>query len=146
MQYFFQESFIIKVKNLLKNNSYKFCELAIIESVFNLSIEQIFANCVAQRLNPSVENPIAKLRISYNSGKSSSFKLYVFAIIKDEKLYFAYTYPKTGKFGQSALKANEEIKIIKELLENVKTINVHAVYLDKKKNKICFLIDDKEIF
>ncbi len=146
MQYFFQETFISKVKNLLKNNSYKFCELAIIECVFNLPIEQVFVNCVAQRLNPSAQNPIAKLRISYNSGKSSSFRLYVFAIIKNEKLYFAYLYPKTGKFVQSSLKANEEIAIIKELLENIKDNNVQEVFLDVEKNKICFKCDNSEVF
>jgi hypothetical protein len=72
--------------------------------------------------------------------------LYVFAIIKNEKLYFAYLYPKTGKFGQNALKANDEIAIIKELLENVKINNVKEVFLDKKKNKICLILDNSEVF
>lgn len=146
MHYFFQDTFIHKVRSLLKNNSYKDCELAIIECVFNLTIEQILATCSAMRINPSAENPIAKLRINYNSGKSSSYRLYVFALIKNEKLYFAYLYPKTGALGQNSLKAKQEIEIIKELLENVKTNNVLEVYLDRSKNKICLTEDNREVF
>ena len=90
MQYFFQETFIKKVKKLLKNNSYKNCEDAIIQDIFKSSFEEIKTNCSAKRLNPDAKNPIAKLRISFNSGKSSSYRLYVFTIIQDKKLYFAY--------------------------------------------------------
>ena len=146
MQYFFQDTFTLKVKNLLKNNSYKDCELAIIECVFNLTVEQIMTTCSAMRINPSSQNPIAKLRINFSSGKSSSYRLYIFALIKDEKLYFAYLYPKTGTLGQNSLKPKQENEIIKELLVNVKTGNLQEVYLDKKKNKICLLIDSSEIF
>ncbi len=146
MQYFFQDTFTLQVKNLLKNNSYQDCELAIIDCVFKLSLEQIMATCSAMRINASSLNPIAKLRINFNTGKSSSYRLYVFALIKNEKLYFAYLYPKTGTLGQNSLKPKQENEIIKELLRNVKSGNLQEVYLDKIKNKICNLIDSKEVF
>ncbi len=146
MNYYFQESFVQKVRILLKNNSYQDCEMALIESVFNLSVEQIMTNCSAMRLNASSKNPIAKLRISYNSGKSSSYRLYVFAMIIDKKLYFAYLYPKKGKLGQASLSAKQENFVIKELLDNVKLGNFEEVFLDKKTYKICFVKNSEPVF
>ena len=114
MQYFVKESFVSTVNKLLKNNSYQDCEKAIIENVFNVSSENLFALCSALRLNASPETPIAKLRINFNKGKSSSYRMYVFALIKNEEIYFAHIYPKTGTKNQAALGAKEEKSIIKE--------------------------------
>ena len=56
----------------------------------------------------------------------------------------AYIYPKQGVYGKSALKSKEEIKIIKNLLSDIKEDNVIEVKLIK--DKICFVSDNKEIF
>ena len=146
MQYFFHELFITKVKKLLKKKSYKDCELAIIESVFCLSFEEIKATCSALRLNPSATNPIAKLRINFDKGKSSSYRLYAYLVVKDENFYFAYIYPKTGAEGQNSLTKEEEMNIIKEILTNIKEGKVIEVFLDKEKNKICYVADLLMVF
>ncbi len=124
MQYFFQPSFISEVDKLLKNNSFKDCENALIEGVFRQKPEDIKVKCSALRLNPSGTNPIAKLRIGFETGKSSAYRLYVFVVLKDDKFYFSYIYPKTGtkRKSKSALKGKDEKEIIKQLLVDVKTI------------------------
>ncbi len=146
MQYFFQDTFIKKVKKILKNNSYKDCENALINDIFNFSFEELKINCSANRLNANSNNPIAKLRLSYNSGKSSSYRIYLFTIIKDEKLYFAYLYPKTGKYGQDSLDSNFESEIIKELLLNIKSNQVKEVFLNESLNKICYKSNNKNVW
>lgn len=146
MQYFVQETFVTKVKILSKNNSYKDCENAIIESVFKVTPESLLALCSAQRLNTSSQNAIAKLRISFNAGKSSSYRIYVFALIKDEHVYFAYIYPKTGSKSQAALDTKEEKTIIRELLENYKANKFSEVFLNTASNKICYSSSKEYVF
>ena len=138
MQYFFQENFIATIKTLLKKKSYKDCELAIIKGIFKPTKEELFANFTANRLNASAKNPIVKIRISSDKGKRSSYRLYFFAIIKKEQLYFGHLYPKTGSKGQTALSQNEEKNIIRSLLSDVKEGATMEVYLEKSKNKICY--------
>ena len=146
MQYYFQDTFIKEVKKLLKKKSYKDCEKALIADIFNLSVEDIFANCSAFRLNAGAKNPIAKLRLSFDSGKSSGYRVYVFAMIVDEKIFFAYLYPKTGKYGQDSLSAKVEAAKIKSLLADIKSDKLEEVYLDKKQDKICYSSDKKKVF
>lgn len=146
MQYFVQESFVNTVEKLLKNNSYQDCEKAIIENVFKVSPENLFALCSALRLNASPETPIAKLRINFNKGKSSSYRMYVFALIKNEEIYFAHIYPKTGTKNQAALGAKEEKSIIKELLENYKEQLFLEVFLNKENSKICYSLTNENVF
>jgi len=146
MQYYFQDTFITEVKKLLKKKSYKDCEKALISDIFDLSVEDVLANCSAFRLNAGAKNPIAKLRISYDSGKSSGYRVYVFAMIIDEKLFFAHVYPKTGTYGQHSLSAKEEVLKIKNLLADIKSDNLAAVYVDKKQSKIYYAPNNKTIF
>lgn len=146
MRCFFQDSFIKEVKKLLKKNSYGDCEKALIKSIFNRPFEELKTSWSANRLNADAKNPIAKLRLNYKSGKSSSYRLYIFVIVKDEKLYFAYLYPKTGKYGRFALNSNEETRIIKELLINIKSKEVKEVFLDKATQKICYATDNKTVW
>jgi len=146
MRYFFQDVFIAKVKKLLKNNAYSNCEKALINDVFGLAFDDLIAKCTAYRLNADSNNPIAKLRISHNAGKSSSYRVYVFVIIKDEKMYFAILYPKTGKYKQNSLSSKEETKVIKGLLGEIREQNVKEVYLDKTSDKICYVANKKKVF
>ena len=146
MQYFVQESFVSTVDKLLKNNSYQDCEKAIIDNIFNVFSEILFAKCSALRLNASPETPIAKLRINFNKGKSSSYRMYVFALIKKEEIYFAHIYPKTGTKNQAALGAKEEKSIIKELLENYKEKLFLEVFLNKENSKICYYSTNENVF
>jgi len=128
-----------QLKNLLKKNSYKDCEKALVKGIFDVSREEFLTNCSANRLNPNAKNPIVKLRIAYNKGKSASFRLYFFAIIKEEKLYFGHLYPKTGVKGQEVLSQKEENEVIKSLLSDVKSGSTKEVYLDITKNKIAIV-------
>jgi len=146
MQYFFQPSFILEVKKLLKNNSYKDCENALIESVFKQNFEEIKVKCSALRLNPSGVNPIAKLRIGFETGKRSEYRLYVFVIIKEDKFYFSHLYPKTGTKGKSALKSKEETEIIRQLLEDVKNDKAIKVFFHPNLNKICYMSNQEIVF
>ncbi|WP_335965770.1 hypothetical protein [Galbibacter sp. PAP.153] len=146
MKFFFQKSFISEVKTLLKKNSYKDCERAIIKDIFKLKSDDLLAQCVAYRLNPNAKNPIAKLRVGDEQGKSSSFRVYLIAIAIKNNYYFGYIYPKQGVYGKNALKSKEETKIIKDLLSDIKEDNVIEVKLNKDKDKICFVSDNKEIF
>ena len=146
MQYFVQESFINTVDKLTKNNSYEDCERAIIENIFTVSSANLFALCSAMRLNASPHAPIAKLRINFNKGKSSSYRMYVFALIKNEEIYFAHIYPKTGAKNKEALSVNEEKLIIKQLLENYKEKLFLEVYLNAETVKICFSSSLENVF
>lgn len=141
MQFFFQQSFINSIKKLLKKKAYRDCEAALIKSIFELSDEELFALSEAFRVNPSGENPIAKLRVANNRGKSSSYRLYVFVIIRNGKINFGHLYPKTGPKGQEALSAKEENVVIKSLLGEVKSESLKKVFLDKQKQKICYSKD-----
>jgi len=146
MKFFFQKSFISEVKKLLKKNSYKDCETAIIKDIFKLESDDLLAQCMAYRLNPNAKNPIAKLRAGSEQGKSSSYRVYLIAVAIKDNYYFGYIYPKQGVHGKSALKSKEETKIIKNLLNDIKENNVVEVQLNKNKDKICFVSDKKEIF
>lgn len=146
MQYFIQEAFINTVDKLAKNNSYEDCENAIIENIFKVSPDGLFAMCSAMRLNASPHAPIAKLRVNFKKGKSSSYRMYVFALIKNEEIYFAHIYPKTGTKNQDALSSKEEKSIIKELLENYKTQKFSEVFLNNESNKICYLSTKENVF
>lgn len=146
MKFFFQKSFISEVKKLLKKNSYKDCEKAIIKDIFILESDDLLAQCVAYRLNPNAKNPIAKLRAGDEQGKSSSFRVYLIAVAIKNNYYFGYIYPKQGVYGKSSLKSKEETKIIKNLLNDIKKGDVIEVKLNKSKDKICYVSDDKELF
>jgi len=108
--------------------------------------EEFLTNCSANRLNPNAKNPIVKLRIAYNKGKSASYRLYFFAIIKEEKLYLGHLYPKTGAKGQEVLSKKEENEVIKSLLSDVKSGTTKEVYLDITKNKICYSFNNDEVW
>lgn len=138
MQYYFQQEFIDTVASLQKKKSYKNCENALIESVFKLPKEELFTQCSANRLNASENTPIVKLRVASGKGKSSSFRLYFFVVIKDEKFYFGHIYPKTGSKGKESLSPQKEISVIKTLLAAVKNNSMFEVILDKNQQKICF--------
>lgn len=139
MQIFFQQEFIDTLVGLQKKKSYRDCEAALIEGIFKVSKEELFASCSANRLNASGKNPIVKLRVASEKGKSSSYRLYFFVIIKDEKLYFGHIYPKTGSRGKQSLSDQEETSIIKSLLTAVKTNSLFQVFLDVHKQKICYV-------
>jgi hypothetical protein len=138
MQFFFQQSFIKSIQKLLKKKAYRDCEAALIKSIFELSDEEIFSKSEAYRVNPSGKNPIAKLRVASNKGKSSSYRLYVFVVIRNGKINFGHLYPKTGPKSQEALSAKEENEVIKSLLNDVKSDALHEVFLDRQKQKICY--------
>lgn len=146
MQFFFQQEFIDTVGGLLKKKSYKNCEAALIEGVFKVSKDDLFASCSANRLNASGKNPIVKLRVASEMGKSSSCRLYFFVIIKEEKLFFGHIYPKTGAKGKQSLSDQEETSIIKSLLTAVKTNALFEVFLDVYKQKICYASTKEEIW
>lgn len=146
MKFFFQKSFISEVKKLLKKNSYKDCEKAIIKDIFKLESDDLFAQCVAYRLNPNAKNPIAKLRAGNEQGKSSSFRVYLIAVAIKNNYYFGYIYPKQGVYGKNSLKSKEETKIIKNLLDDIKKDDVIEVKLNKSKDKICYCSDNKDVF
>ena len=146
MKFFFQKSFISEVKKLLKKNSYKDCERAIINDIFKLESDDLFTQCVAYRLNPNAKNPIAKLRAGDEQGKSSSFRVYLIAVAIKNNYYFGYIYPKQGVYGKNSLKSKEETKIIKNLLDDIKKGDIIEVKLNKSKDKICYCSDNKEIF
>lgn len=146
MQFFFQQTFIDSIKKLLKKKSYRDCESALIKSIFELSDEEIHAISEAYRLNPSGKNPITKLRVAADKGKSSSYRLYAFVIIKDGNFYIGHLYPKTGPKGKEALTEKEEIEVIKSLLKDVKSKNYSEVFLDQQKQKICYSKDKSEIW
>lgn len=146
MQFFFQQTFINSIRKLLKKKSYRNCETALIKSIFKLSEEAIFSISEAYRVNPSGKNPIAKLRVASDKGKSSSYRLYVFVVIKDGKIHFGHLYPKTGPKGQKALSAKEENIVIKSLLEEVRSNTLEEVFLNTKKQKICYCSSKKEVW
>ncbi|WP_397363323.1 hypothetical protein [Olleya sp. R77988] len=146
MKFFFQKSFISEVKKLLKKNSYKDCEKAIIKDIFKIESDDLLAQCVAYRLNPNAKNPIAKLRAGNEQGKSSSYRVYLIAIAIKNNYYFGYIYPKQGVYGKSALKSKEETKIIKDLLNDIKNDDVIEVKLNESKDKICLVSDNSELF
>lgn len=146
MQYFFQDSFIATVKSLLKKNSYKDCEEALIAHVFKPNAEEFLEQCSGFRLNPDAKNPIVKLRIAYNKGKSGSYRLYFFVIKKKEKLYFGHLYPKFGKKGRQALNHQEEKEVINSLLIAAKSNALAEVYWDVAKNKICYCSTNKKVW
>lgn len=146
MKFFFLKSFISEVKKLLKKNSYKDCEKAIIKDIFKIESDDLLAQCVAYRLNPNAKNPIAKLRAGNEQGKSSSYRVYLIAIAIKNNYYFGYIYPKQGVYGKSALKSKEETKIIKDLLNDIKNDDVIEVKLNESKDKICLVSDNSELF
>ncbi|UZH54644.1 hypothetical protein JRG66_11770 [Salinimicrobium tongyeongense] len=146
MRFFFQQSFINSIQKLLKKKSYRDCEAALIKSIFELSDEELYAISESYRLNPSGRNPITKLRVAADKGKSSSYRLYAFVIIKNGNFYMGHLYPKTGPKGQEALSAQEENEVIKSLLKDVKSKNLQEVFLDKQKKKICYCRDKSEVW
>jgi len=146
MQYFFQQSFIKSIRKLLKKKSYTDCEAALIKSVFKLSEEKLFSISEAYRVNPSGKNPIAKLRVAGGRGKSSSYRLYVFVVIRNRKIHFGHLYPKTGPKGQEALSVKEENEVIKSLLNDVKLNSLQEVFLDRSKQKICYTKDKTDVW
>lgn len=146
MQYFFQDKFISTVKSLLKKNSYRDCEKAVIDNVFKPEREELFERCSGFRLNPNAKNPIVKLRIAHNKGKSGSYRLYFFVIKKKENLYFGHLYPKYGKKGKQALSKKEERVVIKSLVDAAKTKQLTEVFWDKQKNKICYCSDNRKVW
>lgn len=147
MKFYFQKPFIKEVKKLLKKDSYKNCEEAIIENLFKPDTEDVFERCSASRLNTSSENPFAKIRInSSTKGKSSSYRLYLMVFKIKDKMYFAYLHPKTGVYGKQSLNASERKKVVKTLMKNIKENNFQEVTLNVNKDKIIFTEDKKEVF
>lgn len=146
MHYFFQSSFIATVKSLLKKKSYRYCEQALIKDVFKPSKDQIFSRSIANRLNRSAKNPIVKMRIAFKKGKRSSYRLYFFVIQSKDALYFGHIYPKTGKKGKAALTVKERKRVIRSLLDDIKSKQLLEVYYQKEKNKIYYVESDKAVW
>ena len=96
MSVFLDEHFIKTVKKLLKNKSHKNCEQALIKHIFNKDFDYLKKHCLARKLYGLNQKPIAKIRISYNSGKSSGYRLILMIFISEENIHLGYIYPKTG--------------------------------------------------
>lgn len=140
MRYFFHPSFISEVRKLIRKSSYKDCEEAIINDVFKISPDDVFAHCSASRINTSPDNPLGKLRISSDHrGKSSSYRIYLLVLKVKDEMHFVFIHPKTGNKGYESISKKFQNKIIKETLRAIKEKNASEVKLNDKEDKIIYV-------
>lgn len=99
MTVYLTEEFISEVKLLLKKKSHSDCEVAIIESIYLKTKEEIISTGSPKRLggNPS-KSPFIRKRISPPSGsKSSGYRLYFWMMIEEDNVYLLFIHPKSGR-------------------------------------------------
>lgn len=137
MRYYFDDDFISQVSKLLKKKSYIDCEKALIDSVFEKKPDEFLTHCQARKITGGKKLLIAKVRISYNTGKSGAYRLYLAVYIEQEKLHFGFIFPKTGSKGRESLnKKKEEPETIDRIFYMVKSKNYKEVIVID--DKICY--------
>lgn len=146
MKLFFTQEFIDEVNLILKTNSHSDCELSLIESVFNKTLDEI-KNTGTKRLggDPN-KNPFLRKRIeTLNSGKSSGYRLYLWVFYTENNVYLLFIHPKTGRRSGTNLTTEKQKELVKTFKQNRDNNTFIEVELNDKK-KIINFISKKEIF
>ena len=82
MKIFLTDEFISEVKSIIKSKSHSDCEVTIIDSIFNSTIDEILKTGSPKRLggDPN-KSPFIRKRINVSgSGKSAGYRLYFWII------------------------------------------------------------------
>lgn len=122
------EDFKVEYEKLVKKNSYKGVQEELISYLFDKSIDEL---CSGVRLNNSENAPYIKKRLSGSGG----FRVYYYAIIKDESIYLMFVHPKTGSLGAENITDESKSYLYKKVLECINSKNFYEVSksIDGKK-------------
>lgn len=133
MQVYLTEEFISEVNSILKSKSHSDCETAIIDSIFNSSIDDIIKVGSPKRLggDPN-KSPFIRKRINSDGiGKSGGYKLYFWIIIQDENIYLLFIHPKSGRRSGTNITVQKQ----KELVKTFTSLRANGGFLLAKLNK-----------
>lgn len=115
MAVYLTEEFISEVKSIQKSKSHSDCETAIIESIFNSTIDDIMKVGSPKRLGGTPnKSPFIRKRInSKGSGKSSGYRLYFWIMIQDENIYLLFIHPKSGRRSGTNITIQKQKELVK---------------------------------
>lgn len=147
MNVFITEEFLSEVKSISKDKSHSNCEAALIDSIFNKSIDEI-KNIGTKRLGGQADkNPFLRKRISSEySGKSSGYRLYFWLFIQEKNVYLLFIHPKTGRRSVTNIsneKQKELVKTFKKYRDNEQFLEIE---LNKQKTQIVFKNTKRKAF
>lgn len=122
------EDFKVEYEKLLKKNYYKDIQEELISYFFDKSIEEL---CSGVRLNNNEDAPYIKKRL----GGSGGYRVYYYALIKDERIYLMFVHPKTGNLGSENITDESKSHLYKKVLECINNKNFYEVSksIDGKK-------------
>jgi hypothetical protein len=134
-------TFIDEVRRLLRSNDHTDCERVLIETVYKATLEEVIQGGSAKRLGGGPNTPFIRRRMeSHGKGKSSGYRLYLWAFKVENDIYLLYLHPKTGR--RSATNISTEFQ--KELVVEFKKFkdNMKMVLTRLSNDGSRILIDD----
>jgi hypothetical protein len=123
--------FKTEFEKLIKKNSYKYLSKSIIECYFDKTIEECLSGT---KLNGHSKNPFIKKRI----GASGGSRLYLLAIVTNDKLYFSFVHPKSGSEGYENISDEKRNKILKETLDCIDMNDLFEITCCENKEVLNF--------
>jgi hypothetical protein len=122
MEIYCTVEFKFEFDKLMRKNSYKNLETALVEYFFakDLQIENLK---LGRNLIKNNENPFIRNRILGSSG----YRCYHYLLIKDNKVYLTYIHPKTGVRGVSNTEKSKNKLLLNNLIDDIKNNNLITV-------------------
>jgi hypothetical protein len=118
MRVFMSPTFIEEVRKLHKSNDHGDCERVLIDSIYTGTIDQVIQGGNSKKLGGSPNTPFIRRRMeSQGQGKSSGYRLYLWAFRIEEDVYLLYIHPKTGRRSATNISAEYQKGLVAEFKE-----------------------------
>jgi len=142
MRVFMSPTFVDEVRRLQRSNDHGDCERVLIESVYSGSIDQVIQGGSAKKLGGSPNTPFIRRRLEgQGQGKSSGYRLYLWAFLIEEDVYLLYIHPKTGCRSAINISTEYQKQLVAEFKEFRDSGRMVLTKLSKDGTRILF--DDK---
>lgn len=138
MKIFSTQEFKSEFEKLMRKNSYKYLSDEIISSYFDKNIQ----DCLdGTKLNGHSPNPFIKKRL----GGSGGARLYLFAVITNESIYFSFIHPKSGSLGYENVTNAKKTQLLNNVVNCIQNNELYEVSHCEKKQNLIFKLTSKNI-
>lgn len=142
MRVFMSPTFIEEVRKLTGSNDHSDLERVLIESVYTGSIDHVIQGGNAKKLGGSPNTPFIRRRMeSQGHGKSSGYRLYLWAFRIEQDIYLLYIHPKTGRSSAANISAEYQKQLVAEFKSFRDSGRMALTRLSKDGTRILF--DDR---
>lgn len=147
MKIFLSDRFIAESKKLIASGSHADCEIVLVEEIFQSDYDSIIHKGTPKKIGGSPETPFIRRRLNDGTGSSGGYRLYLWAFKIDDEIFLLFIHPKAGRRSGTNITKEAQKEIVKEFLNDKKNKqNLHEVKLSKKKDRIIYSSNQKNVF